>query len=183
MQQSNVIRQWVEDASNLLTELQGIDLGYPQGENAIRTPSQLALESDTIVGISAVGLRDELLAFYGSCDGLSWPDVHNGIFVESVERLSCAKERGEPDKLVVRDSDQIIRILVIGSDGGGNRFCIDESNGRVWRVSGGLLENRVLEADSKTVVLVAASFLQFLNRLREDLRAFINGDQEHQFVT
>jgi hypothetical protein len=127
-------------------------------------------------------VRRHLLAFYRSCDGLSWPDVRNGYFIEPFRRLVTSGERGEPEEVIVHSSSSPRKVLVFGSDGGGGRFLIDLSNSQVFHVTNGHLAQKSLKVEERQIRLIANNFEDFLLRLEEDLRAFIAGDTVHPFI-
>jgi len=175
------INNWIEETESILTELRQIDFGYPLGENVIRPPSP-SLEPERVRSGLPPHIRHQLIKFYKCSDGLSWPDVRNGLFIESFDRLVTAGERGEPDELFVRGSTERRGIIVFGTDGGGGRFCIDQTTGRILHVAGGEVLEKRLEVDSGQVSGVADDFVGFLVRLQGDLRAFVEDDREHQFL-
>ncbi|HEX5222872.1 MAG TPA: SMI1/KNR4 family protein [Verrucomicrobiae bacterium] len=178
---STTVSNWIRLTQRLLADLRQIDIGYPLGDNVIHSPAAPRNLESLTAGMPT-GVRQQLKEFYGQCSGLSWPDVGNGLFIESSDRLLTNQERDEPNELLVRGSSKTAKILVLGTDGGGGRFCIDRVTGKIIHVVTGTLSANRLEAESNQVSIVAEDLNGFLSRLQADLRAFINDDREHQYL-
>jgi hypothetical protein len=168
----------VEKLSGLATALTTIDLGYPLGDNRVRPAPSVMTRASILERIRE--LSPSLTDFYVWCDGLSFPDVHNGYFISSADQLldnssSLVRIEGEPH-------DSGIPVVAIGSGGGGQRFVVRSDNGEVLILSGGLLENGIFHSDGSNVVEVAPDWNTFLERLICDVEAFINDDHDHIYL-
>ena len=178
---STAISSWIQDTQRLLAELRQIELGYPLGNNVILPPAQ-PRDLELVVANLSSSAREQLAEFYEVCGGISWPDVWNGLFIQSSDQLSANREGDEPNELFVHGSSNVAKILVFGTDGGGGRFCVDEVTGKIMHIVSGRLSANRLEVESDQVSSVAEDFNGFLGRLQADLRAFINDDREHKYL-
>jgi hypothetical protein len=160
---------WKERIEIALASLRQQDLGYPQGLNEVRAPSARAAE-----------VPRELRSLYSECDGLSLSDVHNGYFIDTIERFSSRERRGEPSSLAPRAE----KILVFGSDGGGARFAVRCGSGQILCLpsGGAVLDGVFVPQASTTPVEVAKDLELFLQRLAEDVEASVSGTPGHRYL-
>lgn len=163
--------EWLAAIRADLASLALQDFGYPLGTNEVRERSLLQHGP----------LPVQLDILYDAFDGLSLPDVHVGYFIDSVSRAGTASQRGEPTALA---NDQQLQVHVFGSDGGGGRFAVGLNDGAVYYLpsSGAVREGNFHEDINAHVRRVAASVSDFLIRLREDIHAFVEGNNEHEFM-
>jgi hypothetical protein len=161
---------WVNSVREMLTELVSQDFGYEPGLNEVREPSPL---HDL--------LPPELEPLYTAFDGLSFPDVHVGYFIDSAHRIASAAERGEPTLLAGAPPR---RVQVFGSDGGGGRFALSIDDGAVYYLpSSGAVKNGVFYEDEEApAIRIAADVAEFLRLLKADITAFVQGDQDHHYI-
>ena len=163
--------QSIDAIKRLLDEMERQDFGYPIDLNTVRAPSA------TRVGAS---LPEQLRPLYEECDGMSLPDVHNGIFIDSAERVLSAPSRGD----AVSVGDSLERFVPFGSDGGGNRYAMSEATGAVHILpsSGGICDGRYIAARAAPVRIVAENPSRFIERVEADVRAFVRGVEGHEFI-
>ena len=122
-----------------------------------------------------------LRELYGACDGLSAPDVHVGYFIDPASRVASAVQRGEP---VLVAGVRSYPVHVFGSDGGGGRFAVGLEDAAVYYLpsSGAVDERKFIENSASPVRRIAASVDDFLRRLRDDVHAFVQGDDAHEYL-
>lgn len=159
----------------LLRDMYGIDFGYPLGENKIVPPNDYIEQFKAIAA-----LPPSAVTFYKNCDGVSLPDVQNGYFIHGAEVI--ALNSSEPLEIVDVRTQAAIPILVFGSTGGGGRFAMNLETGEVLLLSDGLVMNRVFEATGANVVCVASDWDEFMERLLDDVEAFVIDKPNHIFM-
>jgi hypothetical protein len=148
------------------------------GEHLIRPPADPE-------GIQALtqeipSLPEDLVDLYRLADGLSLPDVHVGYFVHPVAAVIRGAASGEPRSLEGMDHAQV---LVFGSDGGGGRFALRLDTGAVLHLSSsGAVQTGVFDAVRHPPRVVAKDLAGFLDRLAEDVDAFIEGKDSWSFM-
>ena len=158
------MEEWLSAVRADLAELARLDFGYPLGVNEVRSSSATLPRGLPV-------MLDEL---YRGFDGLSWPDVHVGYFIDTAIRAASAPERGEP---VVVLGETTFPVHVFGSDGGGGRFALGLNDGAVFYLpSGAVREGRFFEDRASRVRRTAGSLLGLL---RDHLRAFVLGEDVH----
>jgi len=163
--------EWFRSMHDHLLDLAGQDFGYPLGVNRLREPQFMRTAT----------VPPHLDRLYSLCDGMSLPDVHIGYFLDAASRTATAADRGEPT-VVVRESE--FPIHVFGSDGGGGRFALALHDGSVYYLpaSGAVEAGRFIEDGASPARVLATSVSEFLNRLLEDVRAFVRGDGRHEYM-
>jgi hypothetical protein len=168
---SNEFKYWADQVTEVLIELASQHSDYPLGTNELRKAT-----------LHHADLLQMLQPLYEVCDGISLPDVHNGYFIDSAQRVTSASKRGEP---ILVESSQSIPILVFGSDGGGGRFAIGTVDGSVYYLpSSGAVKNMTYFEDPVvTIRRVAGSVIEFLWRLKDDINAFVYGHDGHVYLT
>jgi len=156
---------WLTAVRADLAAMARLDFRYPLGANEVRAPASSVPDGLPVV-------LDEL---YRGFDGLSWPDVHVGYFIDTAGRAASASERGEP---VVVVGETTFPVHVFGSDGGGGRFAVGLNDGAVLYLpsSGAVREGRFFGDRASRVRRIAESVPAFLGLLRGDLRAFVLGE-------
>jgi len=162
--------RWRQAVDVELSKLRLLDLGYPLDENRIRTPVP-----------HGVAPPQGLAQLYRVVDELFWPDVYVGYFVDPVVRAVKARGHGEP--MFVHGKEHF-DIAVFGSDGGGGRFALRCDDGSVFYLpSGGAVESGVyLEEPLVASRRVASSTDEFLERLLQDLIAFVHGTEPYRYI-
>lgn len=167
---------WFRDAQRLLNDLQMIDFGYPLDSNVIRTPD--TVHSPVSRCIEQSGRRVHSLDdFYRVTDGISWPDIHVGYFLNRARTFERVPD-DEPTSLTGATRADIV---VVGSDGGGSLFAMALDDKRILHLPPGRVERQTYIDDGR-VSCVAPDFDAFTVRLLEDLRAFVADDASHSFV-
>lgn len=164
------LSNWMAEVEELLDELKRMDLGYPQGKNRFNPPPDAGLLRH---------LRDrfpnddlsQMLAFYLTCDGASFPDAWNGYFIHSLEHIFGTLERGEPARV---EGSLSREVLVLGSDGGGNMFAMSRAKKPevLYLPLSGVTDSVYSEGGLPMRVL-APDFFDFLHRLKLDIEAFV----------
>jgi len=168
---SNDIESWVRSVRATLLEMASQDFGYPIDINeVVERASELP-----------AGVPPALEPLYAVFDGLSLPDVHNGYFIVRASRLVSATKRGEPTRL---EGEPPRRIHVFGYDGGGSRFALDLDDETIYYLhsSGGIEDGVFLADDSEPVSPVAGNVMEFLDRLKADIEAFVRGEQKYPYM-
>lgn len=160
-----------------LPDLYTIDFGYPLDDNVVRDASRPNELFDAFMSKKGAHW---LASLYLACDGLSLPDVHTGYFLESLERLVSFAPSSEPHTVV---NEQELAVLPFGSTGDGSLFVVDCDRGRVLLLSPGPMREGRYDGLEGRVKEVAATVPQFVERLCFDLQAFINDDQQHNYIT
>lgn len=169
---SQAIESWVHDVRAMLAEMALQDFGYPIGVNQVneRAP-ELPVE-----------VPPALRPLYSVFDGLSLPDVWNGYFIDQSERFASGVDHDDPTQL---KGEPTRRICVFGSNGGGGRFALDLDDETIYYLpsSGAVYEDRVFQADRlEPVVRLAGSVMEFLDRLKADIEAFVHSKENHTYM-
>lgn len=176
------LRNWKRSVELELGRLRSIDFGYPLGDNVVFPPVEHARVTDVLVKeFETEPFFAEFEEFFGVCNGLSMPDVHNGYFVHSVFDL-CAERHLSKSLPVALTGVETGEIRVFGSDGGGGLFAIRFGSGEVLYLSAGKVSSGEFYATQNSLSIVAASFGSFLLRFLEDLEAFISNRDQHNFM-
>jgi hypothetical protein len=160
----------------MLPELYAIDFGYPLGDNIVREtnrPNGLPEDFTTKRG------ANWLASLYLACDGLSLPDVRSGYFLKPLAKVVSYDLTSEPDTVT---GEEDIAVLPFGSTGDGSLFVVDCETGRVLQLSPGLMRGGRYNGLEGKVKHIAASVPEFAERLCGDLQAFINDDQQHNYM-
>lgn len=174
----NVV-EWASIINESLVTLQSIDFGYPIGPNVLRAPENTDVVTDAL---ERAGVRNNALIreFYTLCDGISWPDVHVGYFINPIRRL--VEQRPESDPIKVSGAHPCT-VLPIGSTGGGELFVIARESGHILLLPLGPIRDGIYENADGRARVIAADFSAFLTRLLADLQAFISGEVDHIYAT
>jgi hypothetical protein len=122
----------------------------------------------------------QLLSFYRRHDGASFPDLWNGYFISPVWHLLRTRV-----DIPVRVEGSLGReILSIASDGGGNLMALSLSQKKdiLFLPPGSIRDSIYCDSPQKPMRLLAKDFDGFLERLLEDLRAFVERTPGWQFM-
>jgi hypothetical protein len=127
--------------------------------------------------------RAFLTELFSECGGLTLPDVCNGYFIDTPERLRRRLEQKDPLEPRSLESDKNAEVLCFGSDGGGGRFAfVCGAEYGVWCLPvGGVFDGvfRDLQTPLRKIGVDAAEFGQ---RLVADVTAFLRGDSSWKYI-
>ena len=172
MRPTEIIEQMKEE----LVELAKIDFGYPLGENVVHAADR----PDGLPPVfSSIDGSRWLASLYCACDGLSFPDIHNGYFLKPLWRVISFDRSSEPDIVVL---DREIRVLPFGSMGDGSLFVVQCEQGGVMLLPPGSLNDGRYDGRGTKVSEVATTVPHFLELLLADLTAFVNDDNQHTYL-
>ena len=172
---ASAIALWKADIRAALMDVKAVfqeRYGYPPGENSATDP-EVSGEEQT----DNVAIPSSLVAFYLDVGELSIPDVHNGYFIHTLELVKRGNW-GHPKRIEVEIDGQALNedILTFGSNGGGHLFCINRSNGAIYELPHGEInEHNVYLGGLCNPKLVASSFEEFLHRLLSMTKDFAVG--------
>ena len=171
--------EWKERIKHQLQELAQIDFGYELGENVIHLPLMDNDQAFTnLVGVLNKSVIADLSQFYKICDGLSFGDVQNGYFIKKVSELHDLR-----DTLTIRSIDLMSQkksIVIIGSGGDGTLFGLTPE-GKVLKMPPAKILDSVYY-DKGDIEEIAGSLLNFLNIVLGDLTAFVEDEEDYQFL-
>ena len=178
---------WVRLLGEKLTELAAEDVEHRRGTNVILAPVSPRPDVPRL-----------LEPLYEVCDGVRLPGVFVGYFIDPASRVASAVERGQPIRIEVKPTKRPDwapepkrsagprpgSIHVFGSDGGGGRFAIETSDGSVhYLPSSGAVRGGVFFEDWAAVPeRVAENLIGFLWRLKADVDAFADGNDDHAYM-
>jgi hypothetical protein len=161
----------------LLEALKKTDLGYPLGDNAVRSPlPPEQVEAIIKGGPNGVGSLREL---YMTCNGVSLPDIHVGYFIKPFPRVVSFNRSSEPDVLRL---DRDLPILPIGSTGGGDLFVADVNSRRVLLLPPGPLRDGIYDGRQAKIRVAANTLDELVSAIVSDTRAFLNRDSSHRYL-
>ena len=161
-------------AEPLLKIIESI-LSYPIGLNGFREGLSEAEVTSCLpeLGPHTTSFRD----VYRQFNGFSWMDVWNGYQWDEARQVGDGVDRGNPH--AIRIGREEIPVRAFGSTGGGDFFAIDLSNGSIWFLPHDFVTEGVCEGSA---IRRAAGVSEFLDLLLADLSAFVNEDENHQFL-
>ncbi len=160
-----------------LTDLYNTDFGFPLGENVVYPAFHTNGLPKAFLSITGSKWLGDL---YLNCNGLSFPDVHVGYFIKPIERVMSFDLSSEPNVVLLHRE---FGVLPFGSTGGGDLFVISCDSGNVLLLPPNLISNGYYDGRNVRVSQVADSVSRFVQRLLEDLSAFIDDDQEHIYIS
>jgi hypothetical protein len=115
--------------------------------------------------------------------GLTLPDLWNGYFVDSPEKLRRRLEQKSPLEPRALESDESAEVLCFGSDGGGGRFAfVCGAERGVWYLPvEGVFDGvfRDLQTPLRKIGVDAADFGR---RLVADVTAFVRADSSWKHI-
>jgi hypothetical protein len=166
--------------SGLIDELEDVDLGYPLEGNTLHARSDHTVPLSELAKIGSLSPKSQLMEFYINCDGLDLPDIYNGYFIDSAEKLLTSYRGSEPTKMIGHAGEE--DILVFGGDGGGGRFAIKTVDGSVLYLPLDSVHSKLYEGDPRKVKRLANSFYEFLIRLHDDVQNFIQCNSNWKYM-
>lgn len=171
------IDNWKHSLELLLEKLYEIDFGYPLGENKI---IQRNFSCDVSEAMKTYGIDIPLLEeFYLMSDGISLPDIQNGYFLKSLSDFIEGIQGKEPISISGEIKGQI---LVLGSTGSGQKIVFFKKDKSILLLENELVKHEIFYATNKSIKVIAISFEEFLNKLLQDVDAFVNDIQDHIYI-
>jgi len=166
------IDQWITDVRADLAVLRGVDVGFRIHGNEIWEPSCSDL----------VRIAPPLHRLYRALDGLSFADVRNGYFIHRAAHTASCAANGDPVRV---EGELDMDVQVFGSDGGGSLFVVDVHEGAIYYLpsSGPVYDGVYYEQDFAPVRRSSDCVDGFLLRLQADVRAFLEGNYDHVYLT
>ena len=137
------IAHWKAEIRSILTELNAVfeqRFCYPPGDNMV---SDSDLGEQGLTGDLA--LPSVLVEFYAEVGELSMSDVHFGYFIHPLDTVTSPIS-GHPTRIEIEIDGHTLNddVVTFGSDGGGGYFCVSRSNGAIYYLPpGGIDENNV----------------------------------------
>lgn len=169
--------KWKADTESLLVKLRAIDFGYPLGENIIcDVAEEHSLELGESLDSSA---SQDLREFYSICDGIRWPDVHNGYFLKEHGEIGIPRDEYEPTQV---DGPLSCSVIVVGSTGTGALFAVSRE-GELLLLQPRRIEKNIYFDPDGTIQVVAPDFSTFCQLLLKDLEAFVEDKPGHSYIT
>lgn len=162
-----------------LKELALVEFGYPLGYNGIH---QRVSDEYLVKLLKRTGIprSSDLAQFYALCDGISMPDVHVGYFLHPIETVLRGLDRGEPEFITGVISRKIV---VIGSDGGGSAFAYDKDDlSSIIYMPLGPVYDGVYDDEDAQVRIIANGYIEFLERLLQDVINDLHDTQGYRFI-
>ena len=114
-------------------------------------------------------LPSSLADLYGEIGEVSLPDVYNGYFIHPFDVLMRSGATGVPTRV---ESNIQAHVLTFGSDGGGGLFCLSKSDGVVYYLPTGLIEEGTYRGGMGSVSQVAPDLITFLFLLLDQVKEF-----------
>jgi hypothetical protein len=170
---------WSREIHHLSGKIGKIQSDNNTESNGLASPATLEDLASLKARFSGRDLT-QLLSFYSRSNGATFPDLWNGYFIHPVRLLLRARE-----DIPVRVEGSLSReILPIGSDGGGNLIALSLGLQKdILYLPHGLIEDRIYrDSPPMRMKVLAEDFDGFLNRLLEDLRAFVDGTPGWQYM-
>lgn len=169
------LKAWMQELDIEIAKLSKIDFGYPQSVNKIHLPDNTGLE----LLRQSVSIPAQLEAFYKECGGITLNDVWNGYHIYTPVKIFKSIELGEPTKTIGSINSDIVSF---GSDIGGHRLVITVGAiNEVLYLPHGLLEHGVFE-ETTQIKVIAPDFFGFLQRLLDDTKAYVRGDEDWSYM-
>jgi hypothetical protein len=165
--------------NTLLSELRTVELGFSLGDNVV-FPAQPARKVEEVLKELGVHHLPDIYEFYCLCDGISWPDIHNGYFIKPVDTLVESHPESEPIAICGHYSESV---LTIGSSGGGDLFVLGRESRDVLLLPPGLLISGLYTDTDRRIRKCASNYGDFFRACANDLAAFIRGTPGYVFLT
>lgn len=172
------MQAWFDSLRTLLDEMTRVEFSYPVGNNRI-LPARPTADVERAVAEAGLTEVEAVLEFYRRCDGVSLPGVHNGYFLHPVERLRSRTPESVPSRIIGPYTGEII---IIGSTSGGELFAVRKGTFDLLYLPLGPLRCGVYDGSMTKVCVVGVTFVNFLDRLLADVRAFVRNTPGHPFI-
>lgn len=170
---------YFSELTQCINEILDIDFGYPLDDNKVFPPLPKGVFKNE-VATKSNAIPEELMQQYRYFNGLSFPDVHNGYFIMSLDRLFRGITSTEPRTIHGKWPDSIV---VFGSTGGGKKFAYSTTTKQIYLLGHGEIDNQVFHSDEGNVQVIAKDLDTFFNLLLNDLKEFIEDNPDHKFIS
>jgi hypothetical protein len=173
------IAQWLRDVEVQLEKLRKKEsLIYP---NMILPPNE-SKSLDLLTGAFEEAIPPQILEFYTYCSGLELGEIHNGYWVFTIPfLLDGIKDGSFPTKIT--DQEGTYSVLTFGKDIGGSYLasCLGDSEEILYLRTGAVIEG-VYDGEWNPVVHLADNFHEFLLRLLEDIKAYVDDTPDYEYM-
>ncbi|HVU10709.1 MAG TPA: SMI1/KNR4 family protein [Phototrophicaceae bacterium] len=176
-------QQWQFQIEQQISKLKDLETTFHEADNRLlpATKQTSLVQLETKLGRS---LPSDFIEFYQRFDGLRLPDVWNSYFVDTVEQILRV-----PSPSQLESPRYNGRMLIFGSDSGGNHFCIffgAESQPVLYLPNTLWEQDRCLYEAIGGLYLspkwLAADFSGFFQRILDDTKAFIRNDADWKYM-
>jgi hypothetical protein len=134
----------------------------------------------------ACSLPADYKAFLLRCSSVSAMDFYNGYAILERTVVQGIMSQQEEVPRYVRRSGSEVPVVPMAGDGGGNLFLLAaQPPFTVWKWDHetGAADDGILPEQSRALVPVAGSFTEFLRRVVEDWRHFMDEDTEWPYIS
>ena len=180
---AETIKAIVPRLQRLGSEIAVLDFGYPV-EAAQFSPPAVRSEIDGLEKRVGVRLPRDYRAFLRECSGFSAMDIHNGYHIAPPGHVRVGgKEDGCAATILLSGSE--LRVLVVGSDGGGNLFLLGVGAGitKAWKWNHERPADELIVADSHPALSdLGSGFSDLLRRIAEDWQHFLDDDGDWEYI-
>ncbi|ULC58928.1 SMI1/KNR4 family protein [Flaviramulus sp. BrNp1-15] len=114
-----------------------------------------------IYALEKHNLPQSYIKFQKNCGHISALDIHNGYWLDKGEKVLERLNQNKNQKL-----------LIIGSDGGGNLFKLNIQNDSIYKTN----------PAGNNPIIISNSFEEFLEQLVLDWQHFLNGDASWKYI-
>lgn len=160
--------QVIQELKEQIGRLRELDLGYLQGINLVH--EAISAEAAREILESRGFAQTSLLPFYLACNGLSFPDVENGYFID---RVQCLGETADAPGRVVRVTGVDEEVICVGSTGGGGLFVLSQPSERALFLPGGTVADSTYHGPSQKL---GTGIQAILDLIHDILSGFLRGD-------
>jgi hypothetical protein len=174
---------WQTEIEEQIRKLQGLETTFSYEKNYL-LPAKSSVSIRQFKQQIGYTLPDDFVEFYQRFDEVSLPDVWNSYFVSSLEQILRF-----PTPNQLQSPEYNGRMLIFGSDAGGNSFCIffgAETQpilylpATVWEDD--LCIYQVVGGKYLSPKWLAQNFSAFLQRVLDDTKAYIRNDSDWQYM-
>lgn len=172
------ISKWIDEMTTLLEELNSRDEDYLVGGNRFR-PIDMKSKIREVELLLHIQLPDGFKSLYDRCDGISMMGVWVGYDIFDSAFMLKSFQRN-PKRVEGWKED----IFVFGRDGGGNLFAISLSENEqvIYLPDPVHLQGESVYRTSRPIHLITANFDMFLQKLLEDVSAFVGDHHPHTYL-
>lgn len=127
-------------------------------DNSIKGEFSTGTSQQIINALKKYDLPESYLKFHEHCGHINALDIHNGYWLDKGEKIL--------ERLIKNE-----KLLIIGSDGGGNLFKLNIINSNICKTN----------PAGKNPIKISNSFEEFLKRLTLDWQHFLDGDEFYNY--